>query len=242
MVIKGKGLILMGWLAFFLLLVFTYSCKEKNGIQEEYRQIAEATSKLSNGVFYIIDTDSSQVLWEVQNSTGQVLSGKITPEKGSLILEKERLVGGFIASSFKNIFILKNEMKLNPTKEKKKLLDSLPKLRSEKAKILRIDIEQSGRQIMNSGFREGINPGIDTSVTHILQVSVLFGDSIKNISLPATLIKKPNRITLNAKSSISYSEFGIQTGRYGSESSRAWNSWIPLKFHLVFKPYAHIAE
>jgi len=224
----------------FLSLILLFSCEPKNTIQAEYKEMAEAASKLNHGSLLIINTDSSSVEWEIVNQQSQKVSGKIKTEKGTLILEKDRLIAGFFTGNLAGNSLKDNQLKSDINLEKKKILDSLPKFRTEKGNLIRLDIEQSSHQVLRSGFRESFNSAADPSATHLLQVKITFADSTRSISLPAKLQKVGKNFIIDASLSINYVDYGVQYNRFATDPAKAWNSWIPVKLHLVFSPY--IAE
>jgi hypothetical protein len=221
----------------FFSLILLFSCEPKNTLQAEYKEMAEAASKLNHGSLMVLNTDSSKVDWEVSNQLGQKVSGKIKTEKGTLILEKERLVAGFFSGNLSSNTLIDNQLKSDINVEMKKILDSIPRIKTEKGKIIRLDIEQSSHQVLRSGFRESFMPGTDPSATHLFQVKITFADSTRSISLPAKLAKTGKNLVLDANLSINYMDYGVQFNRYATDPAKAWNSWIPVKLHLVFSPY-----
>ena len=223
----------------FSSLILLYSCEPKNSLQAEYREMAEAASKLNHGSLLVINTDSSKVEWEIVNQQGQKVSGKIKTEKGTLILEKERLVAGFFTGSLVSNILKDNQLKYDINLEKKKLVDTIPKLKTEKGNLIRLDIEQSSHQVLRSGSKENFSPESDPAATHLFQVKITFADSTRSISLPAKLQKVGKNFILDASLSINYVDYGVQFNRFATNPAKAWNSWIPVKLHLLFSPYVN---
>jgi len=226
----------------FLSSIFLLSCETKKGLQEEYIEIAQATSRLSHGRLYVIDVDSSRLDWEVFNQNGKKISGRLGFEKGSLILEKERLVAGFVEGSLLSNKLISNELNLNLNVEKRKLLDSNLVLKTESGNVVRFDIEQSGHQYFKSGFKENVNANTDTSVTHLLQVEFTFADSTRSISIPSKLKKLGSNQILSANLNINFPDFGVKFNRFSNDPNLAWNTSVAVKLRLVFKQYVEVIK
>ena len=224
-------------LTLILPLGILLSCESKHGLKEEYKQMAEATSRLSNGKMFVIDSDSSTLIWEVMNQAGQKISGQIQVQKGSVILEKDRLVAGFYSGDVQSGKLFINQTKMDPKTEWKIILDSLPKLRSESGKIFKIEIEQSGHKVIRSGFKEDMSHNLIDKSTHLLQVNLTLADSSRSISMPAKFEKRGQFYVLDAAVSLNHFDFGLLYNRHSTDPTKVWNSVVPVQFHLVFKPY-----
>jgi len=218
-------------------LILLFSCEPKNTLQAEYREMAEAASKMNHGSLMVINPDSSKIEWEIVNQQGQKVSGKIKTEKGTLILEKERLVAGFFTGNLSSNALKDNQLKYDINQEKTKLFDTIPKFKTEKGSLIRLDIEQSSLQVVRPGFRENFSSASNPDATHLLQVKITFADSARSISLPAKLKKVGKNFNLDASLSMNYMDYGIYFNRFSTDPTKIWNSLIPVKLHLIFSPY-----
>lgn len=213
-----------------------WGCSQKQGLNEEYRQIGEAASKLKGAQVFILNRDSSFVTWKSRNRKGTEASGKFRPSKGSLVMEDGGIVAGFLEGDiFQDVTPDANPI-LQLAKEKRMLLDSFPVLETTKGRMIRLDITQSGRIVARSDFRQSSGAFTDSIPGHSLKCNLEMADSLMGISLTSRQIRQKNKIVLNGTYVLNARDFGLFTIGQNPSMVPLWTPDIPLVFHLVFSP------
>jgi len=220
----------------FFLVIFFQACTEKPSLQKEYEQIAEAAAKLGDAKVYILEVDSSYVTWNTRNSKGQDLKGRFQPSKGTLVIEKGSIIGGYIEGDLWE----GNQATVKPTfdriKEKKMLFDSFPVLNSEAGRKIRLDVTQSGRSVVRSEFRQLDANSSQSIPIYLVQANLTLADSVLSVNLPMKLESRRGRIGLNGSYTLNVRDFGIFSMVKNPMSVPPWTPEFPLAIHLLFKP------
>jgi hypothetical protein len=199
--------------------------------------MSEASNKMDGSSFWVLDSTSSEIEFELNHQFTQKLKCKLPLKKGTLILEKDRILAGFMEGKLSNIQVLENPQKMEIAKELKSLKDSVPVLYSGIGEIVRMDLIQGGKQVVRTGYREPLPPGVDPKCTHLFQIKWEFADSALSFQLPSIFKPEKNKATLTANFSISYPDFGIFYKRDKATMNSPWQHQIPLKMKLVYLPF-----
>jgi hypothetical protein len=220
-------------LAWFLLVLA--GCGQKPSLQEEYQTIQESAAKLSNSTVYVLDTDSSHVDWTLRKETGEWVKGSFRPEKGSLVLEKENIIAGFLEGDGWNGSIPEPMKELDLEKEKKIVLDSVPILRTDRGRKVRVDITQTSRSVDRIDFRQTVDTTTQRP-SHILQANFELADSLLPVSILVREKKAKKRIVLTGTHTLHLPDFGVfSTAKHPLIPAR-YNPDLSVGFRLVFKP------
>lgn len=211
-------------------------CSQKQGLNEEYRLIGEAASKLKGAQVYILNRDSSYVIWKSRNRKGTEASGRFRPSKGSLVTEDDGIIAGFLEGDlFQDVIPDPNPI-LQLAKEKRMLLDSFPVLETARGRMIRLDITQSGRIVARSDFRQSSSAFTDSIPGYSLRCNLELADSLMGISLTSQQIRQKNKIVLNGTYVLNARDFGLFAIGRNPGMVPLWTPEIPLVFHLVFSP------
>lgn len=216
----------------FLLLC---GCNQKSGLKEEYDAINLAASKLPGSKVYIINPSASIFEWALTGDSGRVLTGSFSPEKGSLVLEEDRLVAGFWSANVWDKNKINIKQNVNILLETRAIMDSTPKLKAVDNRTMKFELVQSGRNVLRSDYRSGVGFGIDTSATHILQGNLTIADSTVAVSLPINLKLGKGQVEIKGSFVVNYPDFGVGHRFQNHNPRLIWAKAIPVKFRLIFK-------
>ncbi len=225
------------WIICLLTSWVWYSCRPKDSLTEEYRELAKVTEKMKGSTFWIVDSSRSFIRFQASQSSAFVVSGKIPVNKGSLLVDKQSILAGFFDCPLSGCRVEEYPKNLDLDAELKMLRDSLPVLFSAPGNRIRVDMMQGGKQSIRTGYRESPAPGSDTSVTHLFQVKWEFADSVLTFSLPASLSIKKKTIDFKSSAGIGYPDYGIAYRRRPGGESPVWMPMISCRVELVFKPF-----
>ncbi len=233
----GLGLMQKSLIFFSFLFFILFGCQQKSSLLEEYRELAKSSEKMDGTTFWIVDSTQSFIQFQVSQSADFALSGKIPIGKGTLLVEKERILAGFFEGKLSDCKIEENKKNIDLDKELKTLKDSLPRLFSKEGNIVRLDLVQGGKQIIRTGYREALPPGIDPNCTHMFQVKCEFADSVLTLPLASKINQEKNKIEFQASSNIGYQDFGVFYKRLPGGFSSIWMPQIPCQIKVVYKPF-----
>jgi polyisoprenoid-binding protein YceI len=193
-----------------LFLLFTSACSERMGTDEEYARVEEASSRLGNARMLVLVPDSSQVGWVIRHRSGQAFSGRFRPSKGSLVLEDENLVAGFLEGD------LLKDSRPDPGQDSLAFLrpDSLlryfPRLMASVSSPFRLDIRQVSRVVARSDFRQftGLKA---QEPTHQVQADLDLADSTVLVSIPVQVEAGAGAVRVSGDYSVNLRDFGLLT-------------------------------
>ncbi len=216
--------------------IILVGCSQKQGLNEEYRQIGEAASKLKGAQVFILNRDSSYITWKSRNRKGTEASGKFRPSKGSLVIEDAGIIAGFLEGDLLQDVTPDPNPILQLAKEKRMLLDSFPVLETARGRMIRLDITQSGRIVVRSDFRQNSGTSTDSIPGYSLRCNLELADSLMAVSVISRQIRQKNKIVLTGTYVLNSRDFGLFSIGQNPSMVPLWTPEIPLVFRLVFSP------
>lgn len=217
-------------------LLFLLSCNQTADREAEYRQIEETSSGLEYSTVLLLDTQASWISWKVQKTQGPAfMQGKLRLSGGSLVVEKGNVIAGFVETD-----IWKNSQPDSvpatySEKDKTQLCDSFPRICSAIGSRFRMDLEQTGRFVARSEFRQDPAAVQDSGWTHQYQFKLTMADS----TLPAYCQVKQqtgkDEVLVEGFYKLQVRDFGIFVRPRNPNYVPNWYTEIPLRLHLVFR-------
>lgn len=228
-VVSGK----ISWIIVFLWLAFT-ACTDKKGIEEEYRELAEASKSLTDSHFWVLQPDSSVL--EVYHP---YLEHAHKPDTfflhaGTLITENEQIAAGFFSGNLSDGF-----KKWTPQKREAfigLLTDSVAKTRRTNGKLIRAEMVQCSRLVARSGFKEIQSDQMAAGFSHQLQVKWTMADSTLPITIPLNIEFEKAALNLNGRFDFNPQDFGFPLKPEGKVNALIGRP-ISIQLKLRFKPY-----
>ena len=217
-------------------IAFLAACSQQGGTEEDYRQIEETSAALENSSVYVLDSHASWIEWKVQKTQGpHFLQGKLRLTKGSVVVEKGNVIAGFLESD-----VWKNA---NPDsvpsdytlKDKALFCDSFPRACSPSGSRIRFDLEQSGRFVVRSEFRQDQDVKADSGLTHQYQFKLTLADSTLPTYCQVRQQVNEREVRVDGLYKLQVRDFGIFVRPRNPHYVPNWYTEIPMQMHLVFR-------
>lgn len=228
MVAKGGWCVVLLWLALS-------ACSHKKGIEDEYRELAQASKSLSDSQFFVVQPDSSvlEVFHPFLENANQPDSFSI--QAGSLITENEQIAAGFFSGNLQDGF------RKWPTDKKEAfirlLTDSVPKTRGANGKTVRAEIVQCSRMVARSGFKEIQGDQAASTYAYQLQVMWTMADSTLPLSIPVNIRFEKTAVRLNGRFDFNPQDFGLPLKEGGKLGALKARPTITVQLKLKFSPF-----
>lgn len=209
------------------------SCRKEPSGREVYTQIETGASANTRATFFEIDTLHSVFNWRYTGPDNQDVTGTLRPVLGSLVVENQMVLAGFVEANVLASNISTGSEPKNRSFLHKALHDSVPIL-YRSGSTLRLDLAQATRNIPKSDFNSG-SAFPDSLYGYVLGANLEVVDSTRNVSLPVSLKIGPKQVLITGEYNLIPQEFGIKplsTVRPGFMD----NSRIAIQYRLVFKP------
>lgn len=223
---------------FFYLLflgLILASCQPENPVGAEYAAIEQASASLSGASVFILDSTKSEICWTATTPDGQFVKGKIHPNLGSLISEKERLLAGFWSGTWDKVSDITSSPTLQTSSWFKMLLDSNQQLGGFQGKKFHMELTQIGRQIIRSDYKTTPESEEQTGVTHQMQGNLTLADSVLYVTLPAQIKFSPGVISVSGNYSLNYNDFGIFSAFRNVKETAQFKPPVQIKYNLFFQ-------
>lgn len=223
-----------------LFLLLTAACSERMGPDEEYARVQEASSRLGNARMLVLESDSSQVGWVIRHSSGRAISGRFRPSKGSLVLENENLVAGFLEGD------MMKDNRPDAGQDSLRcfrpdtLLRYFPRLMASVSSPFRLDIRQVSRLVTRSDFRQfpGIRAG---EPTHQVQADVELADSVIQVSIPVSVEVRAGGVRVSGDYSVNLRDFGLLTEALPGGAPYPFDPLVQCRIDWRFRPWKKTA-
>lgn len=223
-------LALSGW------LLFLFSCNPSGGTEEEYRQIEETSAGLESSTVLVLDSQASWIGWKIQKTQGPAfLQGKLRFSKGSLVVEKGNVIAGFVESDIWKNSIPDSVPAAYSPKDKAQLCDSFPRICSALGSRFRIDLEQTGRFVARSEFRQDPGAVQDSGWTHQYQFKLTIADSTLPTYCQVRQQITGKEVVVDGLYKLQVRDFGIFVKPRNPHYVPNWYTEIPIQLHLVFR-------
>lgn len=227
--------------SFLVLLIATlfYTCQNENPIKQDYEAIEKGSARLRETGIFVLDSLHSVIKWTAKSDDGQFVQGVIHPNVGTLLLEKERVVGGYWEGHWSKGEVKDHSPVLNPDKLMQILIDSNIRLGRNGGKKFRFEISQSNRQVVRTDFKVTQEDSTISRITHQFMGNLLFADSILYATLPVRLEIQPGAIKVDGSYKLNFNDFGVNWKPTKSNSTLSFRPPVLLDYSLVFQPFGN---